>query len=517
MDERLRELERAWAQSRDPGVELLLVRERLRTGELRLAHLEVAAFLGSPTAQELTPIALVPPGLRFGSREWSVLLYRRFGPHLARRFELGLLRTFLPTWQRLCDEDDLFPRLLERMGRYLLDPTQRAALVATLREPPSDVAVEVRLRRCEERRLNATLVGNELSLGSQPPLLVRDLVCACPEHVALGLARSYGSRVLLAPPSEPADYFGSPLLEALSTSHVRHRHPYGDAVRAAAGELLRWALGHEELLGPKRKLLVSVEAEEGDAEVVSPEQLTAAEEAAERAPEDLGVLRELVRLSEAAGWRQGRYSLAGYRKLLRTSGTRSEEIESGREVAQLGLRAVPLALDALPRHVACQALQCLGERAVAAIPRLIELLQHDDSAVRRDAVRVLEAIGPALVLEPVRAALEQSDYVHGPLYLLLAFGEDPHALEPYLRRAFANGRYRELLGHPRAEVLTPVVDLVSEIAVSERHAHSQTAIRALGRLGSAGVPALEQILARLGQHDHRRELVDRQLSRLRGE
>ena len=413
MDERLRALERAWTQSREEGDELRLVRERLRTGALRLAHLEVGAFLGSPVAQELTPVILVSPGVRFGSREWSVALYRRFGPHLTRRFELGLLRSFLPTWRRLTPNDDLFPRLLDRMGRYLLDPTQRAALAQVLDEDPSEVEAELRLSRCRERRFNGNV---EVNVGAflLPPTqqhrrLLGDLICNCPDHIALTLAHSYAERQLLEPPLEPADYGGSALLEAMRSPRVSYQHDFDQALARATQELLNWCLGHEEPFGPKRKLLLSPTPNPAPSLEVSQEHLLQLERAAEQTPADLETLRELVRASEAAGWRHGRYTMQDYRKLLRIAGTRAEDTATGRTVASLGLRAVPLALDALPSPVACRALQHLGERALAAVPRLVELLSHPESEVRRDSVRVLEAIGPSHALEPVRRALGQKD------------------------------------------------------------------------------------------------------------
>ena len=55
-DQALRELERGWRQSGSPEDEALLLRERLRVGELSARRAELASYLGYPAAREAAAV-----------------------------------------------------------------------------------------------------------------------------------------------------------------------------------------------------------------------------------------------------------------------------------------------------------------------------------------------------------------------------------------------------------------------------------------------------------------------------
>ncbi|MEZ6185039.1 MAG: hypothetical protein R3F62_08535 [Planctomycetota bacterium] len=388
-DEALRHLERRWSESGALEDEVALIRQRLRAGATTQQRVDLAAFLGSPAAAALSACAAQELPADYA---WELALELHHGALAVQRVELALLRGVAPVTPGSVPD-----RLLAQLERCAVNraPAELEALERLRHEPLADFAAQRGYASCvewwsEQRHCFKASDGRWLR---EHPYARRLQVYACgqPEHVLLQVARALAEE-RLAPP--PEVFEGSSVFALLrdgnwSQPNAAPPMPWEPLLDQALRAVARWALGHDLALAAPGPLRPEVRL------YAPSRELLRLERAAEDDPADQLLLEALVRRSYEEGWRFAGHLLAEYRVALERERDLYQPDGPGAlatELARLGVRAVPLAIDALPSHAGLWTLRLLGRRARAAGPALTELLAHPDAATRRGATDALAAI-----------------------------------------------------------------------------------------------------------------------------
>jgi hypothetical protein len=505
-DDRLRALERKWLQTRAPEDEVALVSERTRHGVTTSERLALAGYLGAPAALALgQTVSEHEPG----ERAWSVDLLKRWGQEALAWLDLGAARALLPWWTEARPQDPYLPRLFAALEECMLDPSEaRRARLSELHDSElSDLAERAAAAHCRGHTWTA-------------------ICCPHRHHYALEAVRGIASRLLAPPDPDLARLYeriGSMVIQPSALRYLRSET--APVAQAGAAEASAWALGHAPTLFRER----AREVPPPPIRLVDPraaKALAAAEARAEANPADLAALRALIRASEDAHWTLEGRSVEDYRRALRTGGGVPEEDQRlAQLIAPLGLRAVPLALEFLPRRLAFYLLVELGARAAAAVPSLVEWIGapggHDRSEAAQSLVQIVqgEPSLEAAAEQRVRARLASLDHPEGALFVLLRLGADPAPLAEPLRRVFARGKWGWILlfDLERPEALWPAARELGAAAVA---ADSTTTVRGaclnvLFTLGERALPALPELERRPGVDALNADAVQRLIGRLR--
>ena len=156
-DERVRELERRFQESRAPDDEAAWLRERVRTGQLDPRHLDLAAFMGhapaalaggQPDAEEDRREGVLGFFQRAASgREGQFVSWARhvtstlpgaFGKECAVRAALAAARLVEAPWSDQHDDDSRLTQAVELAQRWLEAPSAGVAAEAGQTLPPDD-------------------------------------------------------------------------------------------------------------------------------------------------------------------------------------------------------------------------------------------------------------------------------------------------------------------------------------------------------------------------------------------
>lgn len=237
-DARLRQLERAFAESQALADERALLHARLQAGELERDALALAAYCGSPVALELGGSADPAPPVRdwVSARAWGEGL-ERWGRAVPTRAVLAVLThavSSLPERQTSTlygdglVESTLRSRILDLLAEleaWALEPcarTQRRVRRSTrdLARPAERFAETLAQARAVHRDPWAKLTARERELGR-----VEDVLSRC--------ARDVGS-------TRRGQHAGAIVSAGLFLPRGGLAEGYG----LATGELIPWALGH---------------------------------------------------------------------------------------------------------------------------------------------------------------------------------------------------------------------------------------------------------------------------------
>lgn len=423
-DVHVRELERRWSATRAVADEVALVAARLRAGTITRERLELAASCANAAAVEVLGGGRGDPT----DRRWSLGLVR-FGVDVVLRHDVAWVGQHLPHWQAVRPDDPVCAELVAAIEDHVTCPCpQHVAAVARARtRPVRDLDEQAELDACADQSWST-------------------IHCPHPHHRVLSCARSLGALIA----GDPEHVALLPTLGSFAQPLASLRPPPGhdvaDPRALAIGELVSWALGHDDaLLARVTERAALRESAEGCTVPrlePSPEAaaaLRAAEARAKVRPGDLPTLVDLVHRSELAGWTLDGRPISELRATLADArGTVDQDRRLAALLRPLGPRAVPLALEAIRRHDSRAAfflLEALGTRAAAAVPAMLELLGHTDGFVRVRAGQVLAAIGKPAV-SPLRLRLPELSHPGGAVFALLALGEGPWTVEGPLLHAF---------------------------------------------------------------------------------
>lgn len=234
-DERLRELERRWAATRDPGDEARLLAERLRARRVKRSRLELAAYVGHGPAIEALGEA-APVGDHVPWHRWRDALDETArGPlvRLTMAFILGHLRR---------KERPIRPEALEAIEavrRWADCPCEEHTKVAR------SVAAELEQRRRQDPSSYVHAVVVERAMAAMNTPISRSRGALDPLAIGLRWASGLGQRVELDD-EERAGLAGL-VAWALGPAHVLEGAPAGDEARWLAARLKRGELVRERL------------------------------------------------------------------------------------------------------------------------------------------------------------------------------------------------------------------------------------------------------------------------------
>lgn len=472
-DERLRELERRWRESGAVEDEAAYLRERVRVGDLTEARLGLAAFCGHEGARRVLSDGSGPSAGAIGGQPWCKALLQGWGGDAVRRLELGALRSLLPLWERKQPHDPLCQELVVAIERHLEDPTANA--LAEVRRAPRDLAERAAVQHCREN--------------------LWTMHC-CPDdhHFVLEQLLQLVEQASQPELQEVLSRFGSTFFFMFNDVGSYLGIDHQAVLNAGVGELVAWALGRAE---PTRDLAPPPNPEAAPVRLVDPRlqaSLRTLEGAAVARPEELERLEQLVELSERVGWRHDGRTLSEYRRALASSGGVPEEDWLLADlVAVIGLRAVPLALEALPRRHAFYVLRRLGGLALAAVEPVAGWLASPSWSDREEAAYTLLALGPSSA-GAVRRRLPGLEHKESAVLVLLALGQPPESLASELQQVFAGRNASILLGTDRVQpsMLWPVARELGAMAVDPQQMPTgqNNAINALFGMGARAAPAI---------------------------
>lgn len=198
-------------------------------------------------------------------------------------------------------------------------------------------------------------------------------------------------------------------------------------------------------------------------------------------------------------------------------------------LAEAGEAAVPALVEALNHqdaaYWACLALSEIGAAAAPAVPKLTELLDSEEMEVRLQATMALAHIGPAA--KPAEAKLIEhlhNDQLAGvryaSAYALGTIGDKAVALpelgkefdneDPFLRVAAA-WAYVRLIDKDKAPLLARAAQIIVDAMASDDHRVRDLAVRALGDPDiprESLAPALRRVLQGVRDPQKLMEIVD---------